>query len=93
MKRVLTGIAVGAMALGVVSFTPDTASAKRSYGWGGWGGGPGVSIHIGPRQGYAPRYKYRNYGYRQNHWRSPYAYGPRYGYGPRWQSRQDRYYY
>jgi hypothetical protein len=87
MRHVLTGIAVGALALGVVSFTPDTASAKRNYGWGGWGG-PGVDIYIGPRQGYAPRYKYRNYGYRQNrYWRESYAYGPRYGYGPRWQNR------
>ncbi len=64
MRHVLTGIAVGALALSVVSFTPDTASAKRDYGWGGCGGGPGVNIYIGPRQGYAPRYKYRNYGYR-----------------------------
>lgn len=80
MRYVLTGIAAGALALGVVSFTPDTASAKRNYGWG-WGGGPGVSIHIGPRHGYAPRYKYRKYGYRNPYYgRYGYGYGPRYKY-------------
>ena len=86
MKRILTGIAVGALALGVVSFTPDTASAKRNYGWGGWGGGPGVNIYIGPRQGYAPRYKYRNYGYRHYRQYPPY-WGQSYGYGPRYKYR------
>ena len=60
MRHVLTGIAVGALALGLVSLTPDTASAKRNYGWG-WSGGPGVNIYIGPRHSYEPRYKYRKY--------------------------------
>lgn len=82
MKHILTGLAAGALALGVVSFTPETASAKRS--WGVWTGGPGVSVYVGPRYGYGPR-KYRKYGYRHDRgWRGRYAYGPRYGYGPRY---------
>ena len=81
MRHVLTGIAVGALALGPVSLTPDTASAKRNYGWG-WGGGPGVNIYIGPRHSYEPRYKYRKYGYRKypRYWGESYGYGPRYKY-------------
>ncbi|MEZ0281878.1 hypothetical protein [Methyloceanibacter sp.] len=81
MRHVLTGIAVGALALGLVSLTPDTASAKRNYGWG-WGGGPGVNIYIGPRHSYEPRYKYRKYGYRKypRYWGESYGYGPRYKY-------------
>jgi hypothetical protein len=85
MRHVLTGIAVGALALGIMSFTPDTASAKRNYGWG-WGGGPGVSIHIGPRHGYYGPRNYRKYGYRHDRrWRDSYAYSPRWKY-------RDRYY-
>ena len=82
MRHVLTGIAVGALALGLVSLTPDTASAKRNYGWGR-GGGPGVNIYIGPRHSYEPRYKYRKYGYRKypRYWGESYGYGPRYKYG------------
>ena len=81
MRHVLTGIAVGALALGLVSLTPDTASAKRNYGWG-WGGDPGVNIYIGPRHSYEPRYKYRKYGYRKypRYWGESYGYGPRYKY-------------
>ena len=81
MRHVLTGIAVGALALGLVSLTPDTASAKRNYGWG-WGGGPGVNIYIGPRHSYEPRYKYRKYGYRKypRYWGESYGYRPRYKY-------------
>ena len=77
MRHVLTGIAVGALALGLVSLTPDTASAKRNYGWG-WGGGPGVNIYIGPRHSYEPRYKYRKYGYRKypRYWGESTATGP-----------------
>ena len=81
MRHVLTGIAVGALALGLVSLTPDTASAKRNYGWGR-GGGPGVNIYIGPRHSYEPRYKHRKYGYRKypRYWGESYGYGPRYKY-------------
>lgn len=85
MRHVATGIAATALALGVMSFAPDAAHAKRYDGWGGWGG-PGVGIYIGPRRDYAPQYKYRNYGYRHSPRYRDYSYD----YGPRW--NRYRYY-
>ena len=87
MKHVLTGIVAAVVAAGVMSFTPDAASAKRSS-WGVWGGGPSVGIYVGPRDRYYGPRSYRKYGYRSNrYWRDSYAYGG----GPRWKYR-DRYY-
>jgi hypothetical protein len=68
-------VAVGALALAVVTLTPSSADA----GWHRWGG-PGVHVYVGPRWGYyAPRryaYRpYRGYGYYTPRG-YPYAYYP-----------------
>jgi hypothetical protein len=67
-------VAVAALVLAVVTISPSSAEA----GWrrGHWGG-PGVSVHVGPRWGwYGPRYRYWGGG--------PYAWGYPYGYYPYW---------
>lgn len=75
-------VAVGALALAVVTLSPSSAEA----GWrrGGWRA-PGVNIYVGPRWGwYAPRYRY--YG--------PYGWGGYpYGYYPYWRGRYWRGWY
>jgi hypothetical protein len=68
-------VAVGALALAVVTLTPSSADA----GWRRWGG-PGVHVYVGPRWGYYPprrRYygPYRRYGYYTPRG-YPYAYYP-----------------
>jgi hypothetical protein len=67
-------VAVGALALAVVTLTPSSAEA----GWRRWGG-PGVRVYVGPRWGYyPPRRYYRPYrrGYRAYPRGYPYAYYP-----------------
>ena len=74
-------VALGALALAVVTLSPSSAEA----GWrrGGWRG-PGVSVYVGPRLGwYAPRYRY---------W-GPYAYNYPYAYYPYWRGRYWRGWY
>jgi hypothetical protein len=68
-------VAVGALALAIVTLSPSSAEAHRRWGrgWGGWG--PGVNVYVGPRWGnYGYRYyrPHRYYGYRGY----PYAYYP-----------------
>jgi hypothetical protein len=49
-------VALGALALAIVTLAPSSAEA----GWrrGGWRA-PGVNVYVGPRWGwYAPRYRY-----------------------------------
>jgi hypothetical protein len=66
-------VAAGALALMLVTLTPDPASAGWRRGYGGWGG-PRVGIYVGPGWGYGYRYynpyRYYSYGY------YPYAYYP-----------------
>jgi hypothetical protein len=67
-------VAVGALALAVVTLSPSSAEA----GWRRWGG-PGVRVYVGPRWGYyPPRRYYRPYrrGYRAYPRGYPYAYYP-----------------
>jgi hypothetical protein len=67
-------VAVGALALAVVTVSPSSAEA----GWRRWGG-PGVRVYVGPRWGYyPPRRYYRPYrrGYRAYPRGYPYAYYP-----------------
>jgi hypothetical protein len=88
MKHVATGIAA-AVALGLVTFTPDTASAKPRTGVDIWG--PNVGIHIGPQD------RYRDYDWRERRaWRHSYRDGPRFRSGPRYGyygDRRERRYY
>jgi hypothetical protein len=66
-------VALGALVLALVTFSPNSAEAGWRRGWG-WGG-PGVHVYVGPRYGYwGPRY-YRPYAY---------GYGYPYGYYPYW---------
>jgi len=78
-------VAVGALALTIVTLSPSSAEA----GWRRWGrAGPGVSVYVGPRYGYyAPRsYYYRPYRY-------SYGYGYPYAYYPYWRGRYWRGWY
>ncbi len=78
-------VAVGALALTIVTLSPSLAEA----GWRRWGRvGPGVSVYVGPRYGYyAPRsYYYRPYRY-------SYGYGYPYAYYPYWRGRYWRGWY
>ncbi|MEZ5827212.1 MAG: hypothetical protein R3D30_00715 [Hyphomicrobiales bacterium] len=78
-------VAVGALALTIVTLSPSSAEA----GWRRWGRGPGVSVYVGPRYGYyAPRssYYYRPYRY-------SYGYGYPYAYYPYWRGRYWRGWY
>jgi hypothetical protein len=72
-------VAVGALALAVVTLSQSSAEA----GWRRWGG-PGVRVYVGPRLGYyAPRrYYYRPY--RRYH---AYPRGYPYAYYPYWRRR------
>jgi hypothetical protein len=73
-------VAVGALALAVVTLVPSSAEA----GWRRWSRGPGVSVYVGPRWGYYPprRYyrPYPRYGYY-------YPRGYPYAYYPYWRRR------
>jgi len=73
-------VAIGALALAVVTVSPSSAEA----GWrrGGWGG-PGVSVYVGPRWGYYPPRRY--YGPRPYRYYQPRGYP--YAYYPYWRRR------
>ncbi len=80
-------LAVGALALVLVTLAPSTADA----GWRKkrWGYGPGVRVYVAPNPGwYAPRWGY--YGYNR-----PYRYsrGYPYAYYPYWRTRHWRGWY
>jgi hypothetical protein len=79
-KFALFMVAVGALALTLVTLSPNSAEAGwRRWGWGGWGYRPGVSVYVGPRWGYY-RPRYYPYGY--------YAYNNYpYAYYPYWRNR------
>ncbi|MCJ7527370.1 MAG: hypothetical protein MUO37_04545 [Methyloceanibacter sp.] len=83
MSKLATfAVAVAALVLAFVTFSPSSAEA----GWRGrgWYGGPGVSVYVGPRYGYYGGY----YGPRRNY--GGYAYGYPYGYYPYWRGRAWR---
>ena len=83
MSKLATfAVALGALVLAFVTLSPSSAEA----GWRGrgWYGGPGVSVYVGPRWGYGPRYRY---------WGGPYAYGYPYAYYPYWRSPWRRGWY
>lgn len=76
MNKLMT-IVVAALALALVAFTPDLASAGHRgwYGYRGWGGprwgwggwwGPGINIYVGGygRRCWSPSYGYYPCGYR-----------------------------
>jgi uncharacterized membrane protein len=83
MSKLATfAVALAALVLAFVTFSPRSAEA----GWhrGGYWGGPGVSVYVGPRYGYYGGY----YGPRRNY--GGYAYGYPYGYYPYWRGRAWR---
>lgn len=68
-------VAVGALALAIVTIAPSSAEA----GWRRWARGPGVSVYVGPRWGYyPPRRYYRPYRPHRYYYPRgyPYAYYP-----------------
>ncbi len=83
-KIAVLAVAVGALALTLVSLAPNSAEAgwrRGGYGgwrggWGGGWGGPGVSVYVGPGWG--------GYGY---------GYGPRRYWGPRYPAGYPYAYY
>jgi len=79
MRKVATLlVAVGALALAVVTLSPSSADA----GWRRWSG-PGVHVRVGPRWGYyAPRRRYYAAPYRRYGYYTPRGYP--YAYYPYW---------
>jgi len=73
-------VAIGALALAVVTLSPSSAEAR--WRRGGWGG-PGVSVYVGPRWGYYPPRRY--YGPRPYRYYQPRGYP--YAYYPYWRRR------
>ena len=76
----LAVLAVAAGALTLVSLAPSSAEPgwRRGSYWGWGGGGPGVSVYVGPRYGsYGPR----------RYWRPRYPAGYPYAYYPYWRHR------
>ena len=79
-KLAVLAVAAGALALTLVSLAPSSAEAgwRRGGYWGWGGGGPGVSVYVGPRYGwYGPR----------RYWRPRYPAGYPYAYYPYWRHR------
>jgi hypothetical protein len=75
-KLATLAVAVGALALALVTLVPSSAEAGWRRGYRGWG--PGVNVYVGPRWG---GYGARHYG------RLCYPTGYPYAYYPYWRSR------
>jgi hypothetical protein len=77
-KLATIAVAVGALALALVTLAPSSAEAGWRRGY--WGRGPGVSVYVGPRGGwYGPR----------RYWRPRYPAGYPYAYYPYWRYRYN----
>jgi len=75
-KLATIAVALGALALALVTLAPSSAEAGWRRGYWGWG--PGVRVYVGPRWGwYGPR----------RYWGPRYPAGYPYAYYPYWRYR------